>query len=161
MSEDHCGGTPTDVDDSPDRKPNGHLMLDSVRSILSSGRPDDAISGELAELLGFDELELVSEILSNRSQLFDEPRVVNEQTPTPFTSKSKGAEIGKLYSAATNEAVHAIVPDPRSLAPDQARRRVEEQLQANASRPLFTGTAVSHAVSSNHDVPHVKLRRVA
>ena len=136
-------------------------MLDSVRSILSSGRPDDAISGELAELLGFDELELVSEILSNRSQLFDQPRVVNEQTLTPFPSKGKGTEIGKLCSVATKEAAHAIVPDSRGLASDQARRRMEEQLQANASRPLFTGTAVSHAVSSNSGASRVKLRRVA
>ena len=152
-----------DVDDSPNRKPNGHLMLDSVRSILSSGRPDDAICGELAELLGFGELELelVSEILSNRSQFFEEPRIIHEPTPTSLLSKGKGKETGKLCSGVTKEVVHIILSDSRSLAPDQVRRRMEEQLQANASRPLFTGTAVSRTVPSNYGASHVKLRRVA
>lgn len=134
-------------------------MLDSVRSILSSGRPDDAISGELAELLGFDELELATEILSNRSQFFEELRVINEPTPTYLLSK--GGEIGKPRPVVTEEASHAIVPDPRSLAPDQVRRRMEEQLQANAARPLFTGTAVSHTVSLNCGVSHIEPRGVA
>lgn len=142
-----------DVDDLPNRKPNGHLMLDSVRLILSSGRPDDAISVELAELLGFDELELVSDILSNRSQFFEEPRAVNEPTLTPLPSKSKRND--------SSSAAHVLVSDPRNLAPDQIRRRMEEQLQANASRPLFTGTAVSRIVSSHYGAPHVKSRGVA
>ena len=136
-------------------------MLDSVRSILSSGRPDDAISGELAELLGFDELELVSDILSNRSQFFEEPRVVGEPNPGPLPSKGKGKETGNLPSVVTDELAHDAVPDPRSLAPDQVRRRMEEQLQANASRPLFTGTAVSHIISSNYTASRVELKRAA
>ena len=132
-------------------------MLDTVRSILSSGRPDEAISGELAELLGFDELELVSSILSNRSQFFEELRVINEPTFNPLPSKGKGKQIGNLSLDAMEEPVHVIILDPRSLAPDQVRRRMEEQLQANASRPLFTGTAVSHIVLSNYGASCVKL----
>lgn len=135
------------IDRSPNRKPDGHLMLDSVRLILSSGRPDDAISGELAELLGFDQLEFVSEILSNRSQFFEEPR--GTQAP-PL--KVTGDGIGNSCSVATKGIAHVIVLDPRSLVPNQVRRRMEEQLQANASRPLFTGTAVSHNASSDYGV---------
>lgn len=136
-------------------------MLHSVRSILSSGRPDDAISGELAELLGFDELDLVSDILSNRGQFFEELSVIDEPTLAPLPQKGKGKEIGGLSLVAIGEVIHAIVSDPRSLAPDQARRRIEEQLQANASRPLFTGTAVSHIASLNHSASRIKLRRAA
>ena len=150
-----------DADDPPNRKPDGHLTLDSVRSILSSGRPDDAISGELAELLGFDELDLVSDILSNRSQFFEEPTVINEPTPTPLPSTGKGKETGNTSSIVIEGSAHSTVSDPRSLAPDQVRKRMEEQLQANASRPLFTGTAVSRAVSSSCGASHVELKRVA
>jgi len=154
VSEYTFRGTPADVDDPPYRKPDGHLMLDSVRSILSSGRPDEAISGELAELLGFDELELVSDILNNRSQFFEESRAVNEPILTPLPSKGKRNEIRNSSSATTKGTPH--VSYPRSLAPDQVRRRMEEQLQANASRPLFTGTAVSRVVSSHYGASHVK-----
>jgi len=149
------------LDDSPIRKPDGHLMLDSVRSILSSGRPDDAISGELVELLGFDELELISDILSNRSQFFEEPRVTNEPTLAPNPSKSGGKEIGNLLPVTTEEPAYVVFSDPRSLAPDQVRRRMEEQLQANASRPLFTGVAVSCIVSLQCYAPRVESRGVA
>lgn len=128
------------------RKPDGHLIFDSVRLTLSSGRPDDVISGELAELLGFDELELVSDILSNRSQFLEEPGATDE----PLPSKRKGREAGNQFPSLTEEVLHVIVSDSRSLAPDQARRRMEEQLQANASRPLFTGTAVSNIVSLSY-----------
>lgn len=117
-------------------------MLDSVRSILFSGQPDDVISGELAELLGFDNLELVSDILRNRGQFFEEQILTHP-------SKGKGKPPGSSYLSAAGEFAHAIVSDSRSLAPNQVRRRMEEQLQANASRPLYTGTAVSHVVSSN------------
>jgi len=147
----HWGSVGADV--LPNRKPDGHLMLDSVRYILSSGRPDDAISGELAELLGFHDLDLVSNILSNRSQFFEEPRVIDELTPTPLPSKGKGKETGNLPSVVTEEPAHGVVSDARNLAPDQVRRRMEEQLQANASRPLFTGTAVSRIVSSDYAAP--------
>lgn len=54
------------------RKPNGALLLDSLRSALSSPRSNDDISTELVELIGFDDIELVMEILSNR------PAVVKE-----------------------------------------------------------------------------------
>jgi antiviral helicase SLH1 len=136
-------------------------MLGSVRSILSSGRPDDTISGELAELLGFDELDLVTDILSNRNQFLEEPRVINEPTLTQLPPKGKGKETGNLSLPAQEEVAHVTVSDSRRFAPDQVRRRMEQQLQANASRPLFTGTAVSHTVSSNCSTSRVKLRRVA
>ena len=71
-------------------------MLDSVRSILSSGRPDDTISGELVELLGLDELDLVSDILSNRGQFLEEPVMSNEPALTSRPPKGKGKEIGDL-----------------------------------------------------------------
>jgi antiviral helicase SLH1 len=148
-----------DVDDPPNRKSDGHLMLDSVRSILFSGRADDAISGELAELLGFDELDLVSDILSNRGQFFEEMGATDEPVLILLPSKGKGKETGNLSSTVTEGPAHGIVSDPRSLAPDQVRRRMEEQLQANASRPLFTGIAVSHIISPW--CIRVELKRVA
>jgi antiviral helicase SLH1 len=151
------------IDASLNRKPDGHLLLESVRAILFSGRSDDAISGELADLLGLglEELDLVSDILSNRNQFFGEPGLINEPTFVYLPPKGKGKETGDLPSAATEGVTYATASDPRSLAPDQVRRRMEEQLQANASRPLFSGTAVSHTASLDHAISRLKLRRAA
>lgn len=138
-------------------------MLESVRSILSSDRPDEAISGELAELLGFDELDLVTDILNNRGQFFEgsRPRAIDGPTLTPLPPKGKGKDIGELYLNVMQGITYATVSDPRSLDPDQVRRRIEEQLQANASRPLFTGIAVSHTASPGYGPSRIKLKRAA
>lgn len=42
-------------------------LLQSIHSILSSGRNDDHISEELAEICGFDHIDLVMEMLNDRS----------------------------------------------------------------------------------------------
>lgn len=41
-------------------------MLPSICSILLSDKQDEVASIELAELVGFEEIELVSEIMANR-----------------------------------------------------------------------------------------------
>jgi antiviral helicase SLH1 len=47
------------------------LAAESVTTILQSKRSDDDISAELAELLGFEDVELVTELIHNRSQLVE------------------------------------------------------------------------------------------
>lgn len=41
-------------------------MLPAIRSILLSSKPDEVASIELAELVGFEEIELVSEVMTHR-----------------------------------------------------------------------------------------------
>lgn len=48
------------------RKANVRPLLDSLRTILSSDRHDDAISGEIAEIIGFDDIDLVMNIIQER-----------------------------------------------------------------------------------------------
>ncbi|OSX59244.1 hypothetical protein POSPLADRAFT_1048584 [Postia placenta MAD-698-R-SB12] len=86
------------------RKPNIEPLIPSLLTTLSSERQDDDISGELVEAIGFDNIELATDILVNRRQIVRE-----------------------------------------------ARRRIEETLRANASRPLFTGTADN----APETLPHV------
>ena len=54
------------------RKPNVKPLLATLRSTLSSHQPNDDISGDLAELVGFDDIELVMEILDNRAFIVQE-----------------------------------------------------------------------------------------
>lgn len=47
-------------------------MLNSLASVMSSNRPSEAISEDLAEICGFDDMELVMEILANRARVLEE-----------------------------------------------------------------------------------------
>lgn len=48
------------------------LVAEPVTAILQSKRPDDDISSELAELLGFENIDLIMELIYNRSQLVEQ-----------------------------------------------------------------------------------------
>ncbi|KAF8558857.1 Sec63-domain-containing protein [Imleria badia] len=99
-------------------KPDSHHTLQVLVDLLSSSRTNDEISSEVAELVGFDHIELVMDLLgSRRSAAKDLSRYLD--------SKKETLSVGI----------------PVSLAPEDARRRVEETLKANSARPLFTGTA--------------------
>ncbi|KAJ3862945.1 Sec63-domain-containing protein [Lentinula novae-zelandiae] len=104
-------------------KPDVEHFLGSLQSILASPLHDDEISGELAELVGFDEIELVMDIIKNRHSL------VQELQDRSILNDSEAA----------------------SLDPKRARLRIEQQLQENSARPLFTGVAGPEA----EILPHV------
>lgn len=99
-------------------------VLEHISAILSTTLPDNAISGELADLVGFDDIEIVEELLASRSYFVN---ALSERDRT--TRESPTSEKAKTG---------AVVA---SLAPQDVRRRLEETLRANASRPLFTGVA--------------------
>lgn len=48
------------------RLPSASSLLAPLNSILASERASDTVSGEIVELLGFDEINLVMDILCNR-----------------------------------------------------------------------------------------------
>ena len=49
--------------------PNHETILPAISSLLSSGAANDTISEQLAELLGFDDLDLVMELLEKREAM--------------------------------------------------------------------------------------------
>ncbi|KAK0190875.1 hypothetical protein F5146DRAFT_1046121 [Armillaria mellea] len=53
-------------------KPHGPSIAISLLSVLSSDRPSDQISGELADIVGFDDIDLVVKILNNRDAFVQE-----------------------------------------------------------------------------------------
>lgn len=121
-------------------KPNIEPLIPSLLTTLSSERQDDDISGELVEAIGFDNIELATDILVNRRQIVRELESVVKNRAT-----SRPAVIGNSR-ASGSQGVGDI-----GLDPEQARRRIEETLRANASRPLFTGTADN----APETLPHV------
>ncbi|RPD67035.1 Sec63-domain-containing protein [Lentinus tigrinus ALCF2SS1-7] len=127
-------------------KPELEHVLEPLLVLLSSSRANDAISEELVETIGFDNIELSMELLEKRQEAVEEISAYlhaserSAQSTAPVhTVQVNGRNKGKQREAASSGL--------DSLDPDEARRRMEEALRANAERPLFTGTA--------HDAPEV------
>ncbi|KAF9222108.1 Sec63-domain-containing protein [Gyrodon lividus] len=102
---------------------SGHDNIEVLANLFSSSRTNDEISTEVAELVGFDNIELVMELLESRTSAAQElshylySRNIDDATPQSHTKVSI------------------------SLAPEDARRRIEQTLKENSARPLFTGVA--------------------
>lgn len=114
-------------------KPHGPSIAISLLSVLSSGRPSDQISGELADIVGFHDIDLVVEILNNRDVL---ARELQDFLHGQHVSQETDHE---------NERI------PDDLSAESARLRTEKTLRENAARPLFTGVAQPEA----EVLPHV------
>ncbi|KAI0352820.1 Sec63-domain-containing protein [Trametes cingulata] len=138
-------GAPADLSIIPDllSKPNVEHLLPSLLSLFSSPKPDDAISEELVEMIGFDNIELSMSLLARRQEAVRELNAYlsgSHSAPPPSQPKqANGRSKGKHKQSGSTQL--------DQLDPAEARRRMEETLRANAERPLFTGTA--------HDAPEV------
>ena len=60
------------------RLPNVDTLLSSLDAVLSSSRLDDAIQEELLDLIGFDHLVLITDVLQERSVVAREVRMYQE-----------------------------------------------------------------------------------
>lgn len=136
-------------------------VVEAISSLLSNTRPDDAISGELADLVGFEDIELVAELLTSRSYFVDAVSVAINLialdhsrnlvvwigTNDGGTSNRYGGENASYRQSVLSNITYSSLTWASaaidSIAPQDVRRRMEETLRANASRPLFTGIAVS------------------
>ncbi|KAF8974332.1 Sec63-domain-containing protein [Flammula alnicola] len=109
------------------KKPDADHLIQSLLPILSSNRTNEEISGELAELLGFDEIELIMGILDDRGSATEQ---LNEYMarwkPATSVDQDQGRQSG-LNSHAFSQ--------------DSARQRMQEQFEATAARPLFLAEA--------------------
>jgi antiviral helicase SLH1 len=98
-------------------------VLSTILDLLKSLRTDDEVSIELLDIIGYDDIELVTELCSRR------PASVRE------------LENHLRQQSMLNSSEHRIESNTYYLSPEAAQRRLAKQLQDNASRPLFTGIA--------------------
>ena len=151
------------------RKPALESLLEPLHSLLASFRTDDEISGELVEMVGFDNIDLSMELVAKRKQAVTEITAYlqgpAESSPSQRPNgRAKGKQKeGTLFPfifdineaellPVTLEFVISESSGVQVLSPEDARRRMEETLRYNAARPLFTGTAVSSPESMAIDL---------
>ncbi|THH33662.1 hypothetical protein EUX98_g543 [Antrodiella citrinella] len=102
--------------------PSASSLLGPLSAILSSERPNDSIQDEVLDLIGYESMDILVDIIVDRSKFAKE-------LSTYLQSRS-----------GSSSNVQTTFEDG-SLDEDAARRRMEEKLRENAARPLFTGRA--------------------
>ncbi|KAF6762354.1 Sec63-domain-containing protein [Ephemerocybe angulata] len=100
---------------SLDRKPELQSLLDAILATLSKDDPEEDVSTELVDIIGYDDIELVFEITANRS--------VFKQEAQDRLSMLRNNVHG---SGSTN---------PEDMFTN-SRQRIQAELEANAARPL-------------------------
>ncbi|KAF7332131.1 hypothetical protein MKEN_00094100 [Mycena kentingensis (nom. inval.)] len=96
-------------------RPDAEHLVDVLLRLLEQP-PTNDISGDVAEVVGYEDMDLVMEILASRGTL--------------------SKQLGDRRNTRKDEAT-----DFSSLSADDARRRMEETFRHNAARPLFSHTA--------------------
>ncbi|GJJ07269.1 hypothetical protein Clacol_001469 [Clathrus columnatus] len=127
--------------------PHTSSLIPNILSILSSNtKSDDEISTELVELLGFDLIELVMEIMSNRIPLSYKLAIVDDNVDSPWSKPTLTKRTGNQpqENGRTNQINF-------SVDRHETKRRMEENFRATAARPLFSGTATK----APEKLPHV------
>lgn len=79
-----------------ERLPNADSLLPSLQYILASNKTDEEISVEAAELLGFENIELVTEVISKRRDAMNRlNRILNgHDAPRTHSTRGRGARRG-------------------------------------------------------------------
>ncbi|EJD01188.1 Sec63-domain-containing protein [Fomitiporia mediterranea MF3/22] len=119
-------------------------MLMALHSILSSAKSDETASIELAELVGFEEIELVSDIIAQRQMAASKlEALLTNPTPVTRTPEASQSAPPSVHGRKKGKKGYGSRPDTPTidLDPVAAQRRIDETLRANAARPLFTGMA--------------------
>ncbi|KAG8829512.1 hypothetical protein FRC17_006484 [Serendipita sp. 399] len=103
---------------------------DKLWKLLSSDRSDSEIAEDIAEVVGFDMLELATDLVQHRRNLVEQ-----RESGVLLTKSRKGNNTAK------NE----------DFSEAAAKKRMAEKFRAAAERPLWTGTAQSEA----EILPHI------
>ncbi|TIA91902.1 hypothetical protein E3P81_01822 [Wallemia ichthyophaga] len=116
-----------------------------VSSLLNSPRSTDDISSALVDTLGFDALDLIAQVLSNRAEI---GLGLNDVMSLNARNAEQHSKSHKREKARHNDLEESYL----TISPEEARRRKEEERQLNSKRPLFSNEGGS---IEEPNYPHV------
>ncbi|QRV72722.1 hypothetical protein RhiJN_00736 [Ceratobasidium sp. AG-Ba] len=122
--------------------PHLQSLLESLGEQLLSNRSEDDISGYLVDLVGMNDLDLVTEVLSNRNDV----GTALVGGSSAIVSNNNSTSKQKRYKKIDQELDEGRV----NFTAEEARMRMEENLRANEERPLFTGVAITDGPTYTH-----------
>lgn len=149
-------------------------MLGSLRDLLASPRSADELQEELVNMFGFEDgsFELIAEILASREVRGDVARALKSsssskanatiasgrQTPGGGPSHGSFTPNGVAAAASANHhhlnGLNGAAAGPIGYSPSEIAARIQAQLDAASSRPLFSSDGPSHA-GRQEQYPHV------
>ena len=134
-------------------------------TIISSPQLNDEISAQIAELIGFDEIALVVDILENRSLVKEKvgedvfqpvkcswhsklELYLNTSLDTVTSSRElSNNQLRCKCLKSSSSQISSILVDKHALSNQNARKRMQEQFKSNSARPMFSGVAVCAVLS--------------
>ncbi|KAJ3573353.1 hypothetical protein NP233_g2488 [Leucocoprinus birnbaumii] len=122
---------------------NHDTVIPAILSLLSSQDLNEGISEQMAELVGFENLDLVMELLDKRET---SKQIIRHY----LSSNQNGVSLGE---AQNGPPAFSTKPDINyaDLSAEAAKKRMERAFEENANKPLFSGTAYETA----EELPHV------
>ncbi|KAG8892618.1 hypothetical protein FRC00_011820 [Tulasnella sp. 408] len=121
-------------------KQNLQPLLSNLATTLLSNKSDDAITEEILELLGFEEMDLVSDVIRDRKALSGTGVAPKSDPLAQDADALMERGFGKRGKKGRHK--HANHDDGKiALNSADAKQRIQDQLAANAAKPLFSGTA--------------------
>lgn len=97
------------------KRPNSQDICQPLLDVLA--KPGDQ-SSELADLIGFEDIELVFQISEHRESV-----------------------VAELKAFLSQSSAHPSNPPSHDLSPEAARQRMAQAFEQNSARPLFSGVA--------------------
>jgi len=98
-------------------------ILSHLHAALASPASNETISEDLFDMIGYDDMDMIVEILDKRSHIAAELEIALKRPQDP-TAAIDG---------------HSVPDRGANLTQTAAKRRIEETLRHNAERPLFEG----------------------
>ncbi|KAG8919044.1 hypothetical protein FRC00_011818, partial [Tulasnella sp. 408] len=128
-------------------KQNLQPLLSNLATTLLSNKSDDAITEEILELLGFEEMDLVSDVIRDRKAVGQEASHGPQDARSFLMLSGTGGAPKSDPLAQDADALMERGFGKRGKkgrhkhANHDAKQRIQDQLAANAAKPLFSGTA--------------------
>jgi hypothetical protein len=110
----------------------------SVFEALDSGKSAEALQGDLCDLVGFDRMDFVSELLAHRATIVD---AVHARLPThpllAHTVAASAAPVGK--SDGPHIAGRVVVTSTKEILEEKAQRKARRKEAARCVCTVFRG----------------------
>ncbi|KAG8964968.1 hypothetical protein FRC03_001119 [Tulasnella sp. 419] len=124
--------------------PHFETLLPSLKNILISSKVDEVVTEEILDLLGYDEMDLVFELVKDRHAVVQAVQDMEDIPQVTTSSTSRAADRQQRSEDRDDGRV--------TFTAAEAKKRLQDSLIAAANRPLYSSEAQTATAPS---YPHI------